>query len=134
MSAPESPYPPLCKALRIASVETGVNQAELARRMGERVTRISRYFNDREPSHAMVMVMEEAMGLPSGWLWTHAGYLRPQRTFSDWLAIDANVSEDGKQMLRRLYEQLAESYAARHGGLAATAETPSAHSSLRASS
>lgn len=131
MSTQTSPYPPLCRALRLASIETGVSQAELARRLGKKGSRIGRYFVDREPDHAMIMRIEDALGLPSGWLLSVAGYLRPPKTFSEWLAVDANVSADGKVMLQRLYDQLSESYRARHGGLVATEATPSAHSSAR---
>ena len=115
-------------------METGVSQTEVARRMGEKLARISRYYNDREPSHAMVGRLERAYGLPSGWLWSHAGYLTAPRTFTEWLALDPNVSEDGKRMLSELYTQLAASYAERHGGLAATAASPAHASSRRATS
>lgn len=129
-----APYPPLCRALRLASIETGIAQAELARRLGEKLSRISRYYNDREPSHHMVRRIEVAMGLPSGWLWSQAGYLIAPQSFGDWLAIDPALSEDGKKMLGQMYEQLTASYRARNGGLLTTAETASAHSSRRATS
>lgn len=129
-----APYPPLCRALRIASIETGVSQTELARRLGERQNRITRYFNDREPSHEMVQRIEDAMELPSGWLLAMAGYLRMPRTRAEWDAIDPAISEDGKLMLAQLYEQLSASFRLRHGGEKNMTPIASMNSSRRASS
>lgn len=126
--------PPLCRALRLAVKETGVNQSELARRLNEKQTRINRYFNDREPSHAMVGRIERAMDLPSGWLWVHAGYLRLDGSFEQWLDLTDSISEDAKQMHRTLFAQQQASYQARHGRLLNRAPAPSMNESRRASS
>lgn len=126
--------PPMCRALRLASIEKGVSQAELARRLGERPTRINRYYTEREPSHTMVKRMEQALDLPSGWLWSHAGYLQSPHTFEEWLALDPQLSDDGRKMLLNMYRQLVSVFQARHGGLLTTAPRPSTNSSRRATS
>lgn len=129
-------FPPLCRALRLASIETKLSQAEIARRLGEKQNRISRYYNDREPNSAMTIAMERAYGLPPGWLWVHAGYLPAywNSSFERELALDDELGEDGKQMLIQMREQLKRSHRERNGGLLTTAPSASQASSRRATS
>lgn len=111
-----------------------MRQAELARRLDEKQTRISRYFNDREPDHAMTRRINEAFGLPSGWLLAKAGYLTMPRTYEEWLEIDPAYSDDGKKMLLELSKTLRHTNQQREGDLLAIVSTAAAHSAQRASS
>lgn len=130
---PQSPYPPLCRALRMASIETGIGQAELAQRLGQKLNRISTYFNNREPNIRQTILMERAFGLPSGWLLTHAGYLEPPQTMEGWISVDPTISEDGKRMLLSLLESLRAHYS-QGSGAETKPRRPAMYSSRRASS
>jgi transcriptional regulator with XRE-family HTH domain len=105
---------PLNQAIREAFTGLGLNQVQLAQRMGVDQTTISRLANGKwgeqgGPTPDILARIEEAAGRPRGWILIQAGYVDDVRSTAEAIAVDPDLSDSARQIVSSYYQGVVQS-------------------------